>query len=203
MKKIIVLAAVLAIALPSCAAAASVVLPEPQREGGPGIFSTLSSRVSAPERNFTKDDLTLDELSALLWATTGRNGENSWTVPVITGRDPNVSVFVMLRKGGFLYNWEKNGLIEVNEKKILRSAVSQDFAKSAPCLLVFVDRGVININGIAELAAGAMSQNAALAANALRLKARLLTAFNRTFIEDALNLGPMHSIIAVLAVGRQ
>ena len=204
MKKILVLAAALVLAASSCAFALPIVLSEPQKTGGPGIFDTLAARISAPEQDFTREELTLDELSTILWAATGQNGEKSWTVPVLMGRDPNVSVYVMLRDGGYLYNWEKNALMEVNnEKRILRRTVNQDFAKTAPCLLIFVDRGVINMNDIAALATGAMSQNAALAAQALGLDARFMTSFNRAAIEEVLNLGPVMNVMGVLAVGRQ
>ena len=204
MKKILVLAAALVLAASSCAFALPIVLSEPQKTGGPGIFDTLAARISAPEQDFTREELTLDELSTILWAATGQNGEKSWTVPVLMGRDPNVSVYVMLKDGGYLYNWEKNALMEVNnEKRILRRTVNQDFAKTAPCLLIFVDRGVINMNDIAALATGAMSQNAALAAQALGLDARFMTSFNRAAIEEVLNLGPVMNVMGVLAVGRQ
>ena len=102
MKKILVLAAALALAASSCAFALPLVLTEPQKSGGPGVFDTFAARVSAPEQDFTKEELTLDELSTILWAATGQNGTESWTVPVIMGRDPNVSVYVMLKDGGYL-----------------------------------------------------------------------------------------------------
>ena len=120
------------------------------------------------------------------------------------GRDPNVSVYVMLKDGGYLYNWEKNALMEINnDKRALRRTVNEDYAKSAPCLLIFVDRGVINMKDIAALATGAMSHNAALAAQALGLDARFTTSFNRSAIEETLNLGPVMNVMGVLAVGRQ
>lgn len=204
MKKILVLAAALTLAASSCAFALPLVLTEPQKSGGPGVFDTLAARVSAPEQDFTKEELSLDELSTILWAATGQNGTESWTVPVIMGRDPNVSVYVMLKDGGYLYNWEKNALMEINnDKRALRRTVNEDYAKSAPCLLIFVDRGVINMKDIAALATGAMSQNAALAAQALGLDTRFTTSFNRSAIEETLNLGPVMNVMGVLAVGRQ
>ena len=72
MKKILVLAAALTLAASSCAFALPIVLTEPQKSGGPGVFDTFAARVSAPEQDFTKEELTLDELSTILWAATGR-----------------------------------------------------------------------------------------------------------------------------------
>ncbi|OUO91356.1 nitroreductase family protein [Cloacibacillus sp. An23] len=205
MKKILILAAALMLAASSCAFAVPIVLPEPQKSGGPGLFDMLSKRASAQQQDFTKEELTLNELSTLLWAATGQNREpKGWTVPMAMGRDPYVSVYVMLKDGGYLYNWEKNALIEINaDKRALKRTVNQDYAKTAPCILVFVDRGVINMNGFGELATGAMSQNVYLAAAALGLDARFIASFNRAAIEESLNLGPVMNVVGVMAVGRQ
>ncbi len=205
MKKIIAIAAALVLAASSQAFAIPIVLPEPQTSGGIGLFDALSRRSSAAQQDFAKEDLTLNELSTILWAATGKNREpKGWTVPMAMGRDPYVSVYVMLKSGGYLYNWEKNALIEVNvDKKILKRTVNQDYAKTAPCILVFVDRGVLNMKGLGETATGAMSQNVYLAAAALGLSARYIGSFNRSAVEESLNLGPVMNVVGVMAVGRQ
>ena len=205
MKKIIVLAAALVVAASSCAFAAPIVLPEPQKSGGIGLFDALSKRSSAAQSNFAKDELSLNELSTLLWAATGKNREpKGWTVPLAMGREPYITVYVLLSGGAYSYSWEKNALIEVNDdKRILRRAPSQDFAKSAPCVLVFVDTGALNMKTFAAVAAGAMSQNAYLAAESLGLKARFLGSFNRSAIEESLRLTPTAEIIGLMVVGKQ
>ena len=43
MKKILVLAAALALAASSCAFALPIVLTEPQKSGGPGVFDTFAA----------------------------------------------------------------------------------------------------------------------------------------------------------------
>ena len=205
MKKIIVLAAALVIAASSCAFAAPIVLPEPQKSGGMGLFDALSNRASAAQENFTKEELTMNELSTVLWAATGKNREpKGWTVPMAMGREPYVTIYVLLKSGGYTYSWEKNALIEVNaDKRILRRAANQDYAKTAPCVLVFVDRGSVNMKGLSEIATGAMSQNVYLAAAALGLDARFLASFNRAALEESLSLGPVANILGVMALGRQ
>ena len=199
MKKLVLLTAALILAASSAAFAASVLLPEPDRGGGPSVLEAIE------QKNFAKDELTQEELSTILWAASGKNREpKGWTVPMAMGREPYVSIYVLLRKGGFLYSWEKHALIEQSDEKRLPSgAVTQDFAKTAPCVLVFVSSGMMNMENFSYIATGAMSQNVYLAAQALGLKARFVESFNRLKIESSLNLSPVAKITGVMLVGRQ
>ena len=92
---------------------------------------------------------------------------------------------------------------QTTEKKLTSRAVTQDFAKSAPCILVFVSKGTMNVDNYNYIATGAMSQNVYLAAEALGLKTRFLASFNKVNIEAALMLGPIMKITGVMVVGRQ
>lgn len=206
MKKMAVLAAAAALAIcASCASALPIVLEEPMKSGGPSVLEAIANRSSAEQKDFLNEPPTLKELATVLWAATGKNREpKGWTVPMAMGREPYVSVYVLMKSGGYLYNWEKNALIEVSVgKNLQRRAVTQDFAKTAPCVLVFVDRGMINVDSYGEIATGAMSQNVYLAAEALGLKTRFIASFNRGAIEEALNLGPIMRVIGVMVLGRQ
>ena len=168
-------------------------------------MEAIANRASAEQRDFSKEELSLKELSTILWAATGKSREpKGWTVPMAMGREPYVSVYVLLKSGGYLYNWEKNALMQQTaEKKLTSRAVTQDFAKSAPCILVFVSKGTMNVENYNYIATGAMSQNVFLAAEALGLKGRFLASFNKVNIEAALTLGPIMKITGVMAVGRQ
>ncbi len=205
MKKISTLAAVFVIAASLCAFAAPIALPEPQKSGGMPLFEALSNRASAAQRSFANEELTLNELSTVLWSATGKNREpRGWTVPMAMGREPYVSVYVLLGSGAYLYSWENNELAEINAgRNILRNAVSQDFAKTAPCVLVFVGTDAAGGQGFAEMATGAMSQNAYLAAAALGIKARFLGSFDRAAIGNALKINSTANILGVMVLGRQ
>ena len=184
MKKILSLTAALLLAAASAATAANIVLVEPDKAGGPAVLAAIANRASAEQRDFSGEELSLKELSTILWAATGKNRDpKGWTVPMAMGREPYVSVYVLLKSGGYLYNWEKNALMQQTaEKKLTSRAVTQDFAKSAPCILVFVSKGTMNVDQYNYVATGAMSQNVYLAAEAL---------------------GPIMKITGVMAVGRQ
>ena len=204
MKKIASLAAVLALAASLGAFAAPISLPQPRKSGGMPLFEALSKRSSAAQKDFAKDQLSREELSTLLWAATGKNREpKGWTVPMGMGKEPYVSVYVLIESGAYLYSWDKNELSDVSSGNIIQSAVAQGFAKTAPCVLVFVDNGSESNGGFVSLAAGAMSQNAALAAEALGLKARYLGSFDGGVIAKAIKARSADSVLGVMVVGRQ
>ena len=110
---------------------------------------------------------------------------------------------MLLESGAYLYSWSKNELSELSGGNIIRNAVAQDFAKTAPCVLVFVDNGNAGRQDFAALAAGAMSQNAYLAAEALGLKGRFLGSFDGAAISKAIKLKSADSILGVMVVGKQ
>ena len=204
MKKIASLISVFAVAATVGAFAAPIALPQPQKSGGMPLFEALSKRSSAAQKSFSDKKLSLDELSSVLWAATGKNREpKGWTVPMAMGKEPYVSVFVLLESGAYLYSWDKNELSEVSSGNIIRSAVPQDFAKTAPCILVFVDNGNAGRQDFAALAAGAMSQNAYLAAESLGLKGRFLASYDGAAISKAIKAKSKDSILGVMVVGKQ
>ncbi len=205
MKKIIILTALFIIAASTAASAASIVLPDPDKSGGPTVLEAIAGRASAEQKPFAKEELSMKELATILWAATGKNREpKGWTVPLAMGREPYVSVYVLLKSGGYLYSWEKNALIEVStEKKLINRAANQDFARTAPCVLVFVNRGVMNVDQYSDIAVGAMSQNVYLAAEAVGAKTRYMASFNKVSLESALALGPIMKIIGIMPVGKQ
>lgn len=205
MKKLILLASTLLLLSAAAASAASFLLPEPDKTGGPSVLDAIAQRASAEQKPFEKEELSEKELATILWAATGKNREpKGWTVPLAMGREPYVKLYVLLKSGGYLYDWEKGGLIEqTNEKRLPAASVTQEFAKSAPCVIVFVSSGLMNVNEFNYIAAGAMSQNIYLAAQALGLKTRFLASYNKVKIESSLNLSPVAKIMGVMVVGRQ
>ena len=204
MKKIASLAAVLALAASLGAFAAPISLPQPRKSGGMPLFEALSKRSSAAQKDFAKDQLSREELSTLLWAATGKNREpKGWTVPMGMGKEPYVSVYVLIESGAYLYSWDKNELSEVSPGNIIQNAVAQGFAKTAPCVLAFVDNGNAGRQDFAALAAGAMSQNAYLAAESLGLKGRFLASYDGAAISKAIKAKSKDSILGVMVVGKQ
>ena len=205
MKKLVILASALLLLSAAAASAASFLLPEPDKTGGPSVLEAIANRASAEQKPFEKEELSEKELATILWAATGKNREpKGWTVPMAMGREPYIKIYVLLKKGGYLYNWEKGGLIEqTDEKRLTSAAVTQDFAKTAPCVIVFVTSGQMNTDEFNYIATGAMSQNIYLAAQALGLKTRFLASYNKVKLESSLVLSPVAKITGVMVIGRQ
>ena len=72
MKKILSLTAALLLAAASAATAANIVLPEPDKTGGPSVMEAIANRASAEQRDFSKEELSLKELSTCLLYTSAR-----------------------------------------------------------------------------------------------------------------------------------
>lgn len=201
-----ILTLVLTIGAPIAAFADDIVLPAPDRSSGPSVLEAISNRASARQVAFMDREIPQNDLATLLWAGTGLNRENGWTVPMAMGSAPYVDVYVLLKTGVYTYDWQTpHRLRQINSNNIISQASSQGFVATASCILAFVTReGSVGTASWADVGAGAIAQNIYLASEALGIKVRYAASFNR----DALlnNFGPAASslrIIAIMSVGYQ
>ena len=184
--------------------AADITLPSPQKDGGPGVLAAIDARGSAAQAPFKSGALTAKELSTLLWAASGKNRSGKgWTAPYALGKEPYVDVYVLLKEGVYRYDWQNNMLRLVGDRNLLSRAGSQAYVATAPCVLVLAVSGAIRVDSWAEIAAGAMSQNVYLAAQALGLKTRYIQSFSKNAIIDAIQLSPVGRVLCIMPVGRQ
>ena len=143
-----------------------IILTTPQKQGGPSVLEAISNRQSS--KIFARRDVDMKDLSTILWAATGKNrADRGWTVPMAMGAAPYISVYALNKDGCYIYNWEKNTLALISDKKMLTKAGTQDYVGTAPIILVFATKGAgPRVENWAEVAVGAMSQNVYLAAQA-------------------------------------
>jgi len=90
-------------------------------------------------RTFTKDDLTRQQLSDLLWAGWGinRSADKKRTAP--SSRNvQEIDVYVTLSSGLYLYDAESNILKQIHNRDIRGISGTQDFVGEAAANLVFV-----------------------------------------------------------------
>jgi len=189
----------------SYSSANDIMLPTPLKDGGPDILSAISKRSSAARTSFANKELSLKELSTILWAATGRNRpEKGWTVPMAMGREPYITVYVLLKSGSYIYDWDKNMLKQLGNKNPIPRAGGEEFIGSAPCVFVLATRGKgPGIDSWADIAAGAMSQNIYLASEAFGLKTRFVASFNKETLLNYLFIGPLSRIICIMPIGFQ
>ena len=210
-KRLCVLLLAAAVLLPVGAASADVSLPAPQRTGGSGVFDALGSRASAVGADFASmKDVSLENLSTVLWAATGLNREEKgWTVPMAMGMEPYVKVYVARSDGTFLYDWRAHALKEVSKEDVRGRVGKQDFVAKAPCTLIFVSdsaalsRKFKDNDGeeFAAVAAGAMTQNVYLASGALGIGTRYIRSARDDEIERILSLPDDDDVLCIMPMG--
>ncbi|MCX7797213.1 MAG: SagB/ThcOx family dehydrogenase [Melioribacter sp.] len=138
MKKIYLLVfAVYFAAILSAQETEKIKLPTPQTEIGKPLMQALKLRASV--RAFDTKELSLQELSNLLWAAYGINRPESGkrTAPSAMNWQ-EYDIYVVLDNGAYLYNAKENELILITKGDIREYCGVQDFVKTAPVNLVYV-----------------------------------------------------------------
>jgi len=139
-RKIISFIAILSLSiglLPEMLIAQDIKLPGPDKKGGKPLMQALDERQSV--RSFTKDKLTQQQLSNLLWAGWGINraDENKRTAP--SSRNiQEIDIYVALPEGLYIYVADLNILRQISDKDIRNLCGTQDFVAEAALNLVYV-----------------------------------------------------------------
>lgn len=121
----------------SIVTAQDILLSSPDMTGGKPLMQALNERQST--RSYAKENLTIQQLSDLLWAGWGFNRavEKKRTAPSARNIQ-EIDVYVALPGGLYLYMAETNILKQINNKDIRKLTGSQDFVADAALNIVFV-----------------------------------------------------------------
>lgn len=187
MKKSCIAFAIAALMSVGAMAQDKIELPTPQfdeKSQKVTLVETLWKRQS--ERQYAETDLSLQELSNVLWAACGVNRPESKRITApsaINAQD--ILVFVCRKDGAWKYDAFQNSLTRVSTLD-LRKAVAgrQEFAAEAPVSLVLVSdvSRVHNNRELGAMDAGYVSENIYLVCTAMGLK----TVARATMERDAL-----------------
>ena len=153
-----------------------IQLKAPEKKAGLSVMETLANRHST--REFSNKNLTLQELSNLLWAANGINRpEKGMRTAPSAMNAQEVDVYVCMEEGAFLYDAKSNQLQPVIQED-LRGVVGgkQTFVKNAPVILLMVS-DLSKLPGgnseqtklMAAIDAGIVSQNISIACSGLGL----------------------------------
>lgn len=178
--------------------AGDIVLPSPDRTGGIPVQKAIDIRASAENDKFPTGELSMEDLSTILWAASGhnRNGEK-WTIPTGKWRPPYTRIYVAHPSGSYRYDWEGHKLVYLSDVDARTLIPLQDFAKNAPVALYFVGDGedLSFFDDTPEwkeefplVLAGAMSQNIYLAAETVNVGARLVYSVQRDKMREQFRL---------------
>ncbi|WP_290535245.1 nitroreductase family protein [Alistipes sp.] len=108
-----------------------------EEQGGLTINEALQNRRSW--REYNPGDLSLEELSGVLWAAAGENrpSEGRLTAPSALALYP-VRVYAVFAEGAYLYDAKAHALTRVAEGDLRKLSGAQEFVFSAPLNLLYV-----------------------------------------------------------------
>ncbi len=187
-----------------------MALPEPRLQGEFSLEETLVRRRSV--RSFTDEELTLEEISQLLWAAQGLTaGWGGRTAPSAGALYP-LEVYVVTANGLYHYVPQGHSVIIESQSDLRRglweAGLKQDAIRAAPAVFVITavyERTAGKYGGRAEryvkLEAGHACQNILLQAVALYLGAVPIGAFYGDQVQAALSLPADHEPLYLIPVG--
>ncbi len=187
-------------------ASETIVLPEPQKEGGIPLMEGISKRRS--DREFSSQELPLPLLSNLLWAAYGVNRSDGHRTAPSALDAQEIDVYVALPSGAYLYDATANQLQLIISSDLRSITGYQDFVDEAPLDLVFVaDYNRMKLvpvalrESYASVAAGAISQKVYLFAAGNGLATVIRAWIDREAIANALGLSHDHQVLLSQTVG--
>ena len=185
----------------------NIVLDPPQELFHIDLGEALSSRRST--RDFIQQDVTLQDLSTVLWAANGINRKDGKrTAPAPHGKYV-IDIYVAMDQGVYLYDAEQHRLGYLSDYNLKAKAGKQGDIKKAYCVLILVaktHRFPIIVNKedrllMSHATAGCIGQNVYLAANALQLGTRLVQWQNEKIISEVLELQKNELPLFIMPLG--
>jgi SagB-type dehydrogenase family enzyme len=205
---IVVLLSVFVVPLLSCAKDdEEIKLPSPQMQGGRPLMEVLKDRKTS--RSFSSKELSVQELSNLLWATFGVNRpeEGKRTAPSAMNKQ-ETDIYVAKKDGLYLYDPNNNYLIKILGEDIREATGGQDFVKDAPVNIVYVadylkmgDSSKENKDFYSAANTGFISQNAYLYCASEGLATVVRGWIDREKLHEVMKLKESQKIILAQTVG--
>ncbi len=85
--------------------AQNITLPTPNKQGGQDVLHSIDMRYS--HRNFRDGDISLQDLSTVLWAGFGESASGKRTAPTARNMQ-DIDLYVFLESGVYLWNYKEN-----------------------------------------------------------------------------------------------
>ena len=189
----------------------TISLPAPDTDGGIPLMQALNQRQS--NRDFSTRQLSRQQLSNLCWAAWGfnRTGEKKRTAPSSMNKQ-EMELYVVMAEGAYRYNAEKHEL-ELIKKGDLRSYCGkQDYVAEAPVNFIYIANmkkaGIETPEAItpehlmtSHANAGFIAQNTYLACASEGLACVVRAWIDKSALEKALGLSPLHKVILGHTIG--
>lgn len=179
--------------------AQDVQLPTPVRSGGKPLMDALNQRHST--RTFQDKELSLQQLSDLLWAANGFNRDDKRTAPTANNRQ-ELELYVTTSKSLYFYDARNHLLKEVEKGDFRAETGTQDFVAIVPLNLIFVaDMQKASGREYAYIGCGFVSQNIYLYAVSEGLGTVVRGSFDKERLHSLLELKPSQEVLLTQSVG--
>lgn len=125
------------IGITSMNAQETIKLPQPEKDGGENILKTIDIRRS--DREFSNKEISLNELSTILWAGFGYS-KNRRTAPTAMNRQ-DITLYVFNKDGIYKYDAQNNSLslIEKGDKRNMTTKMQGDFVNNTLNIAIVSD----------------------------------------------------------------
>lgn len=134
-----------------------IQLTPPNKTGGKPLMQTLSERKSM--RNFADKELSLSQLSNLLWAANGFNREDKRTAPTANNKQ-EIELYVALKSGVYFYDAKKNTLKLIKSGDHRSKTGKQDYVSMASVnIMIVADLNKASSREYAYTGCGYIAQN--------------------------------------------
>jgi nitroreductase len=191
-----------------------IALPAPKAKVGLDFIDAVKARSTS--RSFVAKDVSLEDLSTILWAANGVKSVDAVssatkanrTIPY-SGDNAYLNAYVFTAKGVYLYQPEKNALKQLGSKEV-RDKVTVEFIKTSPVLILFTVDGdklpsFFKSGPLATAGtfgtAGEAASNTALAASAFKLSSIIMYNINPKTLPEAVTLGKNETPLILLQIG--
>lgn len=185
LKYVLIILSLLLTVSPAWAENLTKTLPTPDYTGGKPLMQTLKERQST--KDFSNKAIEDQILSEILWSAWGINrADGKRTIPTSMNTQ-NMRVYAIMADGAWLYEPNKQKIIQVSTQDLRPELATQAYASQAPLFLLYTTNG----SGEAvtsALHAGSMYQNVALYSASQGLNNVVRSYFNKAPLAKALNI---------------
>jgi len=186
----------------------TIKFPAPALKDDKPLMQVVKERKSS--RDFSEKELSLQDLSNILWCANGINRPESGkrTSPSPMNRQ-DVDVYAVLKEGIYLYEAKNHELLPVVSGDYRKDAGMQAYVATAPLNLIYVS-DLSKLDFVKEredqvmtagIDAGHCSQNVYLYGAAANIAVVVRTSIDRTKMANILGLRPQQLIIMAQTVG--
>ena len=185
-----------------------IKLLEPDKTLDVSLMQALSDRAS--QREFADKQLSLEDLSSLLWAANGVNREDGKRTAPSAVNAQDIDIYVCMASGAYLYDAKQSQFTRITTED-LRPAVCGKQPMEAPVFLVMVadisryPEGLASqrqlVESFAAMDAGYVSQNICLYCAAAKLATVPRASMDKDALAKALNLKDTQILILNNPVG--